>query len=290
MNRTRLLFSRVLCATLAPAALAAVLIAPPAHAQLVRSAAGPNAADIQATVDLFRADLGTLNPNVAGSFGSGRREINWDGVPDNFSAPTNLPADFFNVNSPRGVVFSTPGSGFRVSADSSNPTSTPTDFGDIDPGYPQIFRAFSAERLFTPIGSNITDVNFFIPGSSTAALVRGFGVVFSDVDLANTTSIQYFDANNVSLGTFFAPATTGSETFSFLGVSYALTSVARVRITTGNQVLAAGNSANDLVVMDDFIYSEPITAAAATAPEPGSLALLLPVLGVVGMVARRRRK
>src|SRR4051794_23156717 len=78
-------------------------------ASIVTSATGANAAAIQTSVDAFRSSLGTLNPNVAGSFGSGRREINWDGVPDNFAAPNNLPANFFNVNSPRGVVFSTPG-------------------------------------------------------------------------------------------------------------------------------------------------------------------------------------
>jgi hypothetical protein len=44
-------------------------------------ASGPNAAAITPSVDAFRTDLGTLNPNVAGSFGTGRREINWDGVP-----------------------------------------------------------------------------------------------------------------------------------------------------------------------------------------------------------------
>ena len=83
-----------------------------AHAvPLVRSIGGSNPASIQATVEQFRADLGVLNPNVAGSFAGGRREINWDGVPDAFAAPFNLPPDFFNVNSPRGVVFTTPGTG-----------------------------------------------------------------------------------------------------------------------------------------------------------------------------------
>ena len=80
------------------------------------SAAGVNVAAVTPTVDAFRTALGTLNPNVAGSFGSGRREINWDGVPDSFAAPNSLPANFFNVNSPRGVVLSTPGTGFQVSA------------------------------------------------------------------------------------------------------------------------------------------------------------------------------
>ena len=63
----------------------------------VQQAAGTSAAAIQSAVDAYRADLGALNPNVAGSFGSGRREINWDGVPDAFSAPNLLPADFFNA-------------------------------------------------------------------------------------------------------------------------------------------------------------------------------------------------
>ena len=58
--------------------------APPVN---VQQAAGTSAAAIQSAVDAYRADLGALNPNVAGSFGSGRREINWD-VPDAFAART----------------------------------------------------------------------------------------------------------------------------------------------------------------------------------------------------------
>ena len=244
------------------------------------SAAAPNAAGIQGTVDAFRANLGTLNPNTAGSVGSGRREINWDGVPNGFAAPNNLPANFFNVNSPRGVVFSTPGTGFQVSA---NAGVAPVEFGNIDPTYSAIFAPFSAQRLFTAIGSNVVDVNFFIPGSTTAALTSGFGSVFSDVDLANTTSIQYFDASNNSLGTFFVPNSVGDETFSFLGVAFDAPVVSRVRIVSGNTILAPGNTSGDLVVMDDFIYAEPVTAV----PEPSSVVML--GLGAVGMLFQARR-
>ena len=104
-------------------ATALVVLSPTGLAQAVPitfSASGVDAASIQATVDAFRADLGSLNPNVVGSLGTGRREINWDGVPDNFSAPNLLPNDFFNVNSPRGTVYSTPGTGVAVSANAAN--------------------------------------------------------------------------------------------------------------------------------------------------------------------------
>src|SRR5947207_277060 len=198
---------RVITSGVAAASLMLVLnVASAAAAPITVSGSGSSPADILAVVNAYRADLGTLNPNVAGSFGSGRREINWDGVPDALSAPNLLPANFFNVNSPRGVVFTTPGTGFQVSANTVNPSATPVEFGNINATYPGLFQTFSPQRLFTALGSNSLDVNFFVPGSTTPALTRGFGSVFTDVDLANTTSIEFFAANNTSLGTFFVPS------------------------------------------------------------------------------------
>jgi hypothetical protein len=166
-------------------------------------ASGPDSAAITPSLNLFRTNLGNLNPNVAGSFGTGRREINWDGVPANFSAPNLLPNNFFNVNSPRGTVFSTPGTGVAVSA---NAADGPVRFDNINPTYSALFQVFSPQKLFTPINSNIVDVSFFIPGSSTPALTQGFGAVFTDVDLPNTTSLTFFGATNQLLGTFFVPS------------------------------------------------------------------------------------
>ena len=189
-------------------------------------------------------------------------------MPDSFSAPNNLPANFFNVNSPRGAVFSTPGTGFQVSANSG---VAPVQFANIDPSYPDLFEPFSPQRLFTALGSTVLDVSFFVAGTSTPALTRGFGSVFSDVDLANTSSIQFFDATNSSLGTFFVPNVAGAnQSFSFVGVSFPTPVVSRVRITSGSQVLGPNSQDADLAVMDDFIYGEPVGV-----PDRGETALLL---------------
>jgi hypothetical protein len=251
------------------------------HALTITSAAGTSAVAIQSSVDAFRAQLGTLNPNVAGSFGTGRREINWDGVPDAVASPNNFPANFFNVNSPRGVVFETPGTGFQVSA---NPASGALiEFGNINPTYPGLFTTFSAPRLFTAIGSTVVDVDFFVPGSTTPALTRGFGAVFTDVDLANAASLTFFDSSNTPLGTFAVPAFSGSETLSFLGVDFGTNSVRRVRITSGTTALGGIEGPGvDLVVMDDFLYGEPVAVS-----EPMTLALLGVSLVTLGLVRRR---
>src|SRR4051794_9320829 len=107
-------------------AVALALTALPATAQTVESGSGVNTT---ATRDAFRVDLGGGTVAAAnGSFGGVRREINWDGVPDALADPNLLPANFFNVNSPRGVVFSTPGTGFEVSAAAGQ--ASPPNFGD----------------------------------------------------------------------------------------------------------------------------------------------------------------
>jgi hypothetical protein len=252
-------------------------------APITFSASGPDAAAITPSVEAFRTDLGTLNPNVAGSFGTGRREINWDGVPAAFSAPNLLPNDFFNVNSPRGAVFSTPGAGVEVSA---NAADGPVRFGNIDPNYPSLFQVFSPQKLFTAISSNIVDVSFFIPGSSDAALTRGLGAVFTHVALEDTTSLMFFGPNNESLGTFFVPSVLGDQTFSFLGVDFGSLEVSRVRITSGNVALALGQLGPGVTVMDDFIYGEP---ALVRTPGPGLPALILACGGLFVLVRRRQR-
>jgi hypothetical protein len=118
-------------------------------------------------------------------------------------------------------------------------------------------------------------------------LTRAFGGVFSDVDFANTTSLTFFDASNASRGTFLAPVSGATnEGISFLGVDFGSATVSRVRITNGDRALAAGVVLQDLVVMDDFIYGEPIAAV----PEPETFALMLGGGAALALAVRRRRR
>lgn len=242
-----------------PIAVAAAMVVWPAitvAAPVVFEAAGSTPADIQAKIDEFRDFLGGHNNGVGGSFTDGRREINWDGVPDAFASPNNMPANFFNKNSPRGVVFFTPGSGFQVSG---KPGVAPVEFDNLRPDASKRFAVFSRPRLFTALASPITEVLFFIPGSASAATTKGFGSVFTDVDRDDITKIEYFDVNGALLFSHFVPAAKGNETLSFLGVGFdAGEQVFFVRITSGDVELAGENrGGEDLVVMDDFIYGEP---------------------------------
>jgi hypothetical protein len=237
-------------------ALAAASMA--AAAPVVRQAAGPNAASITPTVDQFGNDLGTLNGGGPPA-PSGRRQIVWDGVPAPRQSPAFMPENqFLNV----GALFSTPtlGAAFQVSGAAN-------DFANLNATYATAFDAFSLPRVFAPIGSTTTDTTFVVPGTATEAETNGFGVVFTDVDLANSASIQFFDAGGDSLGTFqVPPAGNANATFSFLGVFFdAGERIARAEITSGAAPLTEAGSPPDLtqggpadlVVMDNFIFGEP---------------------------------
>lgn len=231
------------------------------QAQVVRSAAGDLAA-VTVARDAFRADLGGgTTAGANGSFGGVRREINWDGTPDGFSRPNLLPSDFFNFTSARGVVFfNAHADSFAVSAKTGNPTATPVHFADFDPAYETKFAAFSAQRLFISIWEPTYEVKFFVPGTNRPALVSGFGAVFTDVDIADRSSIEYFDRGGNSLGRYAVPAAAGDQTFSFLGVSFpGAPAVARVVVTSGDVALDGGGEpvGHDAVAADDFLYSEP---------------------------------
>ena len=237
-------------------------------APVVRQGTGANTAALQSIVDTFRADLGGSNNGVGGSFINGRREINWDGVPDAFAEPNDFPLDFFNVNSPRGVIFNSiedeTGAALNKFAVSANLASgTAVRFGNTNASYSSIFATFSAERLFTMRNSHMMEVTFVIPGTNIPATVSGFGVVMCDVDSATSgdrSLIRVYGPDGRQLSAASAPVLNNG--LSFVGISFnAGERIARVVIESGNAPLSATNTDGtggvDVVAMDDFIYGEP---------------------------------
>jgi hypothetical protein len=141
-----------------------------------------------------------------------------------------------------------------------------------NPTYETIFETFSPERLFSPIGSNITEVHFFVPGGgNVSATTNGFGAVFTDVDAPDgsgpskkrgnrgaSTLIEYFGVDGGLLFSSFVPASPGDGSLSFFGIVFDDARIARVRITSGEVAPGPNDDNNhDIVVMDDFIYGEP---------------------------------
>ena len=219
------------------------------------------AGDIASAVDQYRSLLGENNGGEPGTKGpTGYREINWDTIPEELSAPNLYPSDFFNApEAPRarGIVLNTPGEGLMVSANADNTSVTLTSFGNINPQYAEIFKTFSEEKLFSPVGgSNLVVITFFVPGTNTPATVRGFGAVYTDVDTQHT-AFEYFDAAGNSLGEFQTPI--ADNGLSFLGVVFDEAIVARVEVKYGTGALGPndGEEGVDVAVMDNFIFGEP---------------------------------
>ncbi|WP_439555327.1 hypothetical protein [Dyadobacter sp.] len=213
--------------------------------------------DISSQLASFRTLLGSQLNTTPGQTG-GRREINWDAVPDNQTNTNTFPGDFFNSTDPaaaagrkRGAIFTTHGSGLRISD---------KNFSDLVSGYDDQFNAFSPARTFAAVGSNKMDVTFKVPGTDKNAFVKGFGVVLSDVDKANSTTLEYFEGDK-SLGKLSAPTRKDDQGFSFLGAVFPDSKITKVTITAGSAAISKkynGSSESDLVIMDDFLYSEPI--------------------------------
>lgn len=227
---------------------------------VVREAAGANAAAIQAAVDAFRADLGGANNgNTAGTQASGRREINWDG--GGAAANVTLDPSPMTRFSARGATFLTPGTGFEISGQPA-PLMV-----ELNAGYAGLFAAFSAPRVFSPLDSNVMDAVFHVPGNTAVpAAVTGFGAVFTNVDLAGATRMRFYAPDGALLYERAVPAATGNATLSFLGVSFnAGEVVSRVEIVTGNVALGLNEKVGaNVVVMDDFIYAEPVATQGLT--------------------------
>jgi len=236
---------------------------------------GAAPADIAGTVNEFRDALGPNNGNapVAGNR-FGRRQINWDAAPDAVSDPNLLPGDFFNADfapRARGIEFEGVGSttGFELSA--TEASGQPVLFGE-----PDEYQAFSPERVFRAVGGTDFDIKFYTPADNTqSARVRGMGIVFTGIEDDDEARLSFYDYQDNLL---FARSVLagGDRSLSFLGVIFSSFDVARVRVSS---------TGLEAIVMDDFIFGEPIDVNAVPIP---AAAALFP-LGALALAGRRRK-
>lgn len=211
--------------------------------------------DIKPKMDEFRTALGLVN--ISHGATTGRREINWDGVPDSLLNKP-LPGNLFNpvgsgasASLQRGLVYDD--GEFEVSAN---------NFSHLNSQAVSELPPFSGTKTFANVSRLEWPVGFEVAGEKTPASVKAFGLVIADIDVEGSVSVEFFSGNN-SVGKFFPPAHDASSAFSFLGVSFQNEKVTKVvvhhqgALADGQKDISQGGP-KDLVVFDDLIYSEPV--------------------------------
>jgi hypothetical protein len=214
--------------------------------------------NITATMEQFRQALGSLNTQPGAT--SGRRELTWEAVPDELLDKT-LPGQFFNQTGAeanpsfqRGLAYE-PQFDFRVSK---------TQFSSLAPDAANEFTAFSGSATFASVADQPQPwpISFQLAGKTTAAAVRGFAMVVNDVDIAGSVQIQYFNGNTL-IGIIDVPARSGDSPFSFAGLLFREPVITSIKVKHQGLLKAGAKDISqggvtDLVVMDDFIYGEPV--------------------------------
>jgi hypothetical protein len=212
--------------------------------------------DINPELDRFRSQLGVLNTTPGHT--TGRREINWDGVPEEATG-IPIPGDFFNATAAAAPVERKRGLIYGGDADA---IVSKTAFAEVNPQAAGEFSSFSGNRSFAVVNSTVWPVEFRVAGQATTASVQGFGAVFTDVDRNQSTFIECFNGNQ-SLGKYYVPVQNGGNKFSFLGIWYQQQRITHVHIghegklSDGGKDITQGGD-KDLIVLDNFIYSEPL--------------------------------
>jgi uncharacterized protein (TIGR03118 family) len=192
----------------------------------------------------FEAAIGGANNGgTASPQANGFRTITWDGVPLNGTDPgftdtvidpnhvVGIPINRFQE---RGVQFAEV---YAVSGPAS-PTDTST-FSTVNPSVTNLFKAFSPTKTFAMFNETTIDLSFVLASAHTMAPVpaatSAFGAIFLNVEVPNTTSIEYFNGD-VSLGKFFVAVGARGQP-EFLGERFASSIITRVTLTLGTDVL-----------------------------------------------------
>ena len=233
---------------------------------------GVGKADVTTALANFQAAIGGVSNNGKASPQTGGfRTINWDGVKvdgtDSGGPPNTtvihtgdvvgIPLNRFQG---QGVSFE------EVYAVSNN------GFATVNTNAAGLFPAFSTPNTFAMFNDNTIDMSFVLPSTVTStpvpAAIRGFGAVFINAQIADSSSIEYFSGDR-SLGKFSVPVSPTAGDPEFLGVLFSSPLVTRVQLILGTETLftfngqtTTGTTVNDathnLVVTDDFDYAEPV--------------------------------
>lgn len=295
--------TKKLLLAMAGVAFATALTAPKAQAgTLVFS--GANTTDATTALNDFRAAIGGAN-NVGAPRANGFRTIGWDGVRlDGTDANPNtvvidqgntvaIPENRFQN---QGALFADP---YAVSGDG---------FASVNPATAGQFPAFSPNNTFVMFDEdpnsfedNLIEQSFTFAGTTNAAGTRGFGAIFTDVEIAGTSSIEYFNGSR-SLGRFFVEPGNSGDT-QFLGVLFDQPIVTSVTLTVGTNALFNFDGTNfrsfgpedlangiDLAVTDDFVYAEPTTAASVPEPTASLGILIAGMVGATSLVKSKKNK
>jgi hypothetical protein len=252
----------------------------------------------------FKAAIGGV-ANVGGPKADGFRVINWDGVRlDGTDANPNtkviVPGTTVNIPVDRflgqGTLYAEE---YTVSGDG---------FASVNPATAGEFPAFSPRNTFAMFDDEpgefedrFIEQSFTLAGTRTAAATRGFGTIFVDVELAKSSSIEYFNGSK-SLGKFYVPTAKSGEP-SFLGVLFNDPIITDVTITVGDKALFNFDGKTirsfgpenllkgiDLAVTDDFVYAEPTLAVNVPEPSENLGLLLLGIGGTFALAKSRKNK
>lgn len=241
------------------------------------------------------ASTATAFTDFQKAIGGGSR-IAWDGVrldgTDNnpntrvidLGKTVEIPVDRFrNV----GAIYADP---YAVSGDGFNSVS-PITAGQ--------FSAFSPKNtfaMFDPKDGEFEDrfieQSFVVPGTNITAATRGFGAIFTDVEIAGTSSIEYFGKNGISLGKYDVPVGQSGET-QFLGVLFDQAIIESVKLTVGTHAFFSFDGSKvkslnltegyDIAATDDFLFATPVAV-----PVPAAVWLFgSALMGFLGLQKRK---
>jgi hypothetical protein len=230
---------------------------------------------------------------IAGPAATGHREVVWDGVPGKFRNRPDFSETFFDRDAPAkagvrgGIIFrALGGTGEEVNDVLNGVLPDPAapvggddaplggDYSNINPKFAGTLLSFTQSAQFATLGTVVTEISFHVAGTAQKAVVSGLGIVFTSVDRANTTSVEYFDESGRRIARIFAPVQShgpfpvagplvaDSFPYSFVGFHDANARIARVRVTAGEIPIDKAESdlpkgAKDVVTFDDVYYAEP---------------------------------